>query len=165
MAIKHGVGRSARASAQNRINCKHADFVLCHKDTLEIICAVELDDASHQKAQRKERDDFVEKACHAAGLPLARFSVKGSYSIPGAKTTIEQMIGAQHRSGAADATNTLSLNGPVSQTDAVSDEVPICPKCGSRTVLKTVRRGAHAGKQLWGCENYPACRGFIPLNP
>ena len=36
-----------------------------------------------------------------------------------------------------------------------------CPKCGSEMVLRTARKGAHAGKKFWGCSNYPYCNGTI----
>ena len=33
-----------------------------------------------------------------------------------------------------------------------------CPRCGQEMVLRTARRGQSAGKQLWGCKGFPACR-------
>ena len=33
----------------NWISQKHVDFVLCDKDTMQILCAVELDDRSHER--------------------------------------------------------------------------------------------------------------------
>lgn len=40
---------------------------------------------------------------------------------------------------------------------------PKCPKCGSDMVLRTARRGKHAGKQFWGCSKYPDCKGLINI--
>jgi restriction system protein len=37
--------------------------------------------------------------------------------------------------------------------------MPACPKCGSEMVLRTARKGSHAGSQFYGCSSYPACRG------
>ena len=34
----------------------------------------------------------------------------------------------------------------------------ICPKCGGKLVLRTAHKGERAGKQFYGCENYPKCR-------
>lgn len=34
----------------------------------------------------------------------------------------------------------------------------VCPKCGGTLVLRRARRGANAGSQFWGCDNYPKCR-------
>lgn len=36
----------------------------------------------------------------------------------------------------------------------------ICPICGSDMVLRKAIRGANAGKNFWGCEKFPACRGI-----
>ena len=35
---------------------------------------------------------------------------------------------------------------------------PQCPRCGSAMVLRTAKRGSHAGAQFWGCSAYPKCR-------
>jgi hypothetical protein len=34
----------------------------------------------------------------------------------------------------------------------------ICPKCGSRLVVKTAKRGAQAGSKFLGCADYPRCK-------
>jgi len=36
-----------------------------------------------------------------------------------------------------------------------------CPKCGSEMVLRTARKGAHAGDQFWGCSGFPECRAIL----
>jgi very-short-patch-repair endonuclease len=33
---------------------------------------IELDDASHERSDRKDRDEFLERALKAAGVPLLR---------------------------------------------------------------------------------------------
>lgn len=33
-----------------------------------------------------------------------------------------------------------------------------CPKCGSTLVVRTVKSGAKAGQQFWGCSAFPKCR-------
>ena len=38
-----------------------------------------------------------------------------------------------------------------------------CPLCGGLMVLRTARKGMNAGKQFWGCKNYPKCKGTRPL--
>lgn len=64
---------------RNKIMSKHFDFVLVKPDTTEIVCAIELDDASHRKQDRKERDMFLNEACEDAGLPLIRVANSASY--------------------------------------------------------------------------------------
>jgi restriction system protein len=36
-----------------------------------------------------------------------------------------------------------------------------CPKCGSAMILRTAKKGASAGKQFWGCSQFPKCRGVL----
>lgn len=64
----------------NPIVGKHIDFVVCDPDTLEPRLAIELDDASHDTPKRIERDRIVNAALDAAGLPLLRVRVAGSYN-------------------------------------------------------------------------------------
>lgn len=33
-----------------------------------------------------------------------------------------------------------------------------CPKCGADLIIRTATKGANAGKQFYGCSNYPKCR-------
>lgn len=33
-----------------------------------------------------------------------------------------------------------------------------CPKCGSALLIRTVKSGANAGQQFWGCSAFPKCR-------
>jgi len=33
-----------------------------------------------------------------------------------------------------------------------------CPKCSSRMVIRTARRGRRAGSQFWACSGYPRCK-------
>ncbi len=40
-----------------------------------------------------------------------------------------------------------------------SDPVPTCPLCRSSMVRRTAKRGASAGKDFWGCSEYPDCKG------
>jgi len=63
----------------NKILAKHIDFVLCDPGSLEVKVAIELDDSSHQRKDRQERDEFVDHAFESADLPLVRFPVKSSY--------------------------------------------------------------------------------------
>lgn len=54
----------------NKIKAKHTDFILCDPYTLEVLCGIELDDDSHKRQDRIERDEFVNKVYQAADIPL-----------------------------------------------------------------------------------------------
>ncbi len=38
-----------------------------------------------------------------------------------------------------------------------------CPKCGSALLIRTVKSGAKAGQQFWGCSGFPKCRTMQSL--
>jgi len=44
------------------------------------------------------------------------------------------------------------------------DSTEVCPVCGGKLVLRTARKGANAGKQFYGCSNYPKCRYIKSLS-
>ncbi|MDX1969771.1 MAG: DUF2726 domain-containing protein [Planctomycetaceae bacterium] len=71
---------SQNKGASNRISQKHVDFVLCDPSTFRFLCGVELDDTSHSRGRRKERDELVDGVFAAAGLPLFHIPAKSSYS-------------------------------------------------------------------------------------
>lgn len=33
-----------------------------------------------------------------------------------------------------------------------------CPRCGSKLILRTAKKGSNAGNQFYGCSNFPKCR-------
>ena len=65
--------------AGRKIRQKRVDFVLAYPKTFRIGLAIELDDKSHELPDRKRRDEFVEEAFAAAGLPLLRFPIYRKY--------------------------------------------------------------------------------------
>ena len=73
--------RGVWQNAFNKISAKHFDFVLCRKDDLTFLCAIELDDRSHNSAKTQIRDAFLEEACQSADFPLIRFPAKSGYQI------------------------------------------------------------------------------------
>lgn len=71
-----------------KIKAKHFDFVLCAKDTMEPLVALELDDSSHERLDRFRRDIFVNSICSNADFPLLRHQVSTTYNTE----TIRQKI-------------------------------------------------------------------------
>lgn len=45
----------------------------------------------------------------------------------------------------------------VSTEERSKDEL-ICPKCGSKLVLRTAKKGTNEGNQFYGCSAFPKCR-------
>lgn len=56
-------------AAFNRIKSKHIDFAIA-TENMKVIVLVELQDNTHQKSDRKERDEFVNTAVTRAGYIL-----------------------------------------------------------------------------------------------
>jgi hypothetical protein len=88
VATTRGLSASKRQTAFNRINAKHFDFLLCNKDNLAVVCAIELDDKSHQKDSRRQRDAFIVELCRTIELPLVQVPAKRMYSVQELRTNI-----------------------------------------------------------------------------
>jgi len=58
---------------------KHLDFLLCHVHTTKVVLVIELDDLSHRRRARRVRDQFVDAALLAAGVPLVRVRAASAY--------------------------------------------------------------------------------------
>jgi hypothetical protein len=82
----------SRQSHLNRVLSKHVDFVLCDRDSVRPLLCIELDDASHGRADRKERDTFLDAALNAAGLPLLHVRASKAYNVAALKQQLEAMI-------------------------------------------------------------------------
>ena len=54
-------------SAFNRIKSKHVDFVVCSSN-LKIVTVIEIDDNSHKKSNRIDRDSFVDTILNNCGI-------------------------------------------------------------------------------------------------
>src|SRR5688500_7169560 len=74
-------GDAWRQGFGGRISGKHVDFVLADADTLAIRMAIELDDRSHERPDRRERDAFVDQALQAARIPVVRFPAAAQYDV------------------------------------------------------------------------------------
>lgn len=62
------------------ISQKSVDFVLCDKAYISPKLAIELDDQTHERQGRMERDGEVERVLKDAGLPLLRLGNHGQFN-------------------------------------------------------------------------------------
>ena len=139
--------RRDRQKYFNWISQKHVDFVLCDRETMQVLCAVELDDSSHERADRRQRDAFLDKAFRKAKLPLFHIPCRKSY---GARELNELC-------------SFLCQDMLVLEDEEEGErEAPLCPDCGVPMVLRTATRGPHQGEQFYGCPNFPRCRRTRP---
>ena len=73
------VGQNWRGAFRH-INEKSVDYVLCDKAYIAPKLVIELDDCTHERPDRKERDKEVERILEEAGLPLLRLGNNGSFN-------------------------------------------------------------------------------------
>lgn len=90
--LKVPTGIKQRRAWLNKILSKHIDFVLCDKDTLNIAIAIELDDPSHNRPHRIERDTFVNAAFADADMPLLRIPTQKQYDPNELRKLIEKQL-------------------------------------------------------------------------
>jgi hypothetical protein len=167
----------------NKIDRKHVDFVLCEPQTMKPLAGVELDDKSHDRADRKQRDVFVEGVFAAAGLPLMRVRVQRSYQSQELAALLESMLPSMsgetaptriqfQLTGQVAPNETPTINNHLNHRQAHKDNngcgdervvvsSPTCPKCGGAMKLRTTKKGDNLGQQFWGCSNFPRCRAMV----
>ncbi len=144
--------RSEYQTYLNKIDRKHVDFLLCHANSLQPICAIELDDKSHQRKDRQERDRFVDAVFEVSDLPIVHIPVKQAYSTSALNELLSPYL--------MDEPQENLIIEPVPES---IDHTPNCPRCDSEMILRTAKSGNNKGNQFWGCSNYPKCRGMIQV--
>jgi hypothetical protein len=119
-------------AAWQRINRKHADFVLCDPQTVRPVLAIELDDRSHQRPDRVQRDGFVDQIFAAVKLPLVHVPARHSYNT---------------QELAALLAEALTQPGGVTQSEPPTiiglAETRVCERCGGTMCLRTANQGQH----------------------
>lgn len=139
----------------NKIDRKHVDFLLCDPTTMRPLVGIELDDKSHQRADRRERDEFVDGVFKAANLQLVHVPARRAYKTAEVAAALKPYLSSISGQEARSAENHTQ------PPESLIQQTPSCPKCGSEMVLRTAKSGPNAGNQFWGCSNYPQCRGII----
>jgi len=75
-----------------KISQKHVDFVIIDPLTTAILLVIELDDKTHQQADRQTRDIFVDQALAAAGVAILRVPAAREYDLDDLRDQIEHML-------------------------------------------------------------------------
>lgn len=164
LAPRDGMNKSAWQTAFNKINRKHFDFILCAPGDLSVICAIELDDKSHQKKSRQIRDEFLVGACAAAGVPLISFQAQHAYSASDVSTKIAEAIsGSLTAAKPVDVVAKTVTQRAEPSLASENDTTPSCPRCSGSMIKRTAKGGENAGQEFWGCSHFPTCRGIVSL--
>jgi very-short-patch-repair endonuclease len=75
LKVDRDLNKSDAVAWHNRIARMTADFVVCAKDS-SVVAVIELDDATHERADRKVADEKKERALTAAGIHVIRWRAK-----------------------------------------------------------------------------------------
>lgn len=161
----HDGSFGTRMGWRSRINRKHVDLLVCDSRTLRPRLGIELDDRSHVREDRRQRDAFVDKVFRAAGLPLLRVPARMTYNVQELRASIEQTLAVPAESGGGTRTLAASVDtiAQVTLAAATTEGPPTCPRCNVPMLRRTATRGMYAGEVFWGCPNYPHCREIRPL--
>lgn len=90
--LLHCSTKAWEAGFGHYVSRHHLDFVLCDQRTTEVLAAIELDDKSHSQKQRRDRDEFLNRAFCDAALPLIRFRAAARYDQQLIAEIIEQSL-------------------------------------------------------------------------
>lgn len=92
LSIKKELDYSTKTKYFNKIASKSIDFVLVDKKDCKIKLCIELDDSTHQKAKRIERDKFINKLFKDLEINLLRYPVYKVYYKETLKKKIQENI-------------------------------------------------------------------------
>lgn len=179
-----GLSNSRRTTAQNKINQKHVDFVICKTSDLVVVGVVELDDKSHERDDRAGRDQFVDRVMAEAKIPVIHFSAKNGYALPEVRAklaeffakvavpsakTVAQVESVPETPSHIPATSIVQTPGRLALVQAApvipvqETAAPVCPKCEAVMVKRQAAKGPHSGKFFWACSAFPKCRQVMAI--
>lgn len=75
-----------------------------------------------------------------------------------------QNIEKKYKTAPVSLPQTSPYNGMAISTPIQANvNTMICPKCGSKMVLRTAQKGQNAGRQFYGCSAFPKCRYIVNI--
>lgn len=155
LSVRKGISARSNWTAFARISGKHFDYVLCDPDELIVLCAIELNDKSHERRDRRDRDELIRRACTEAGMPLIEVQASRSHDLQKLRGAIGPFIGKEPEAYGP---------GYVLKNYAKPETEVICGRCGAPMVERTCKNGPNVGTKFLGCSAYPRC-GFTQNMP
>jgi hypothetical protein len=83
---------AARQRVFRSVASKHVDFVLAEPADLHPVAAIELDDSSNERSDRRLRDKMLDELFDKAGFPLIRFRVTARFDPSLIEEQVEQVV-------------------------------------------------------------------------
>ncbi len=117
----------------------HIDFVLCTRENMAVVCAIELQDLGN-------RDIGPSEILQQVGIPVFKLPRRTNYSMPEIRDILTPFLKEAPPS-------------PEQMVATISMEAfRSCKKCQTRMVLKRAKSGKYKGTLFWVCGKYPECR-------
>jgi hypothetical protein len=169
MAAVFGINEKYHYMAAFRsISQKRVDFIVCDAITMKILFGIELDESSHKRKDRMERDAFVEKVFESSHLPLIRINTRESYSTNELKNKFESVLrkSLSNKLDQAENVSAILTREPPSlkpTSDEVVQKPAACPNCGSPFNIRVSMAGPNVGCKFYVCSRYPECKTSIKI--
>ncbi|WP_299080303.1 DUF2726 domain-containing protein [uncultured Paraglaciecola sp.] len=92
LAIRQNADKKTSKSAATRAGSRHLDFVLCSKEDMAPIVAIDLVHSSGKDGYKSQRDFFVSGALDAAHIPHVRIKVRSGYKAQDIRECIQAKL-------------------------------------------------------------------------
>lgn len=89
--IRNGVSTRASQVAATKANSKYLDFVICDRNSMKLLGAIDLVD-TQGKGYKIKKDWFVSGTLEAAAIPHIRIKVKANYTIDEIRACINSRL-------------------------------------------------------------------------
>lgn len=167
--LPQGRGRSHKAAfynpvMQNGTHIKHLKTLLGEEVPMHSIITfserctlkkVEITSGDVQVINRDRVYQTVAEVCGKMDAPaLEQARIDEIYAILYPYTQVDAAAKAKHIEHIEKKLEQAEQPAAV----PTAEKCAICPRCGGSLILRTASRGANAGRQFYGCSNYPKCR-------
>lgn len=92
LQIRASTGKKQASAALSRASSRQLDFVLCDKQDMSPVLAVDLVHSNGKEGYKTQRDWFVSGSLDAAGIPHARIKIKSGYTVEEIRECLETKL-------------------------------------------------------------------------
>lgn len=96
LTVRKGVSNRASQSAVTNAENKYLDFIICERDSMKLLGAIDLVD-TQGRGYKLKKDWFVSGALEAASIPHVRIKVKANYTVAEIRACIHSRIMSKTR--------------------------------------------------------------------
>ncbi|MES2675917.1 MAG: DUF2726 domain-containing protein [Pseudomonadota bacterium] len=148
-------------SLPNPLQGKQFAFVVCAKNTLQILCAIEFNEKIQTQDLSTLSDSPLSTICVKAKVPLLNISRQLKYDTQQLRAQIDQEINVfeikKLQPKILSVTATTENTTPAEPARKTATPNP-CPKCSGTMVKRKTKN-----TELWVCIRYPECRGVLAV--